>query len=92
MDDDGTDELLYIGINNLMGWNRAIAAVSPGTADKTYSQEIRGSTPDEDRTFGLRAGLVWYALVGHAADALPQPTIDAAEKADSRFARYAALP
>ncbi len=77
VDDDGTDELLYIGINNLMGWNRAIAAVSPGTADKTYSQEIRGSTPDEDRTFGLRAGLVWYALVGHAADALPQPTIDA---------------
>lgn len=61
IDGDGTDEVIFTGIANRLGWYDAIAAVRVKTSgDRSYG----ASTPDEEYTESSSRALIWYALVG----------------------------
>lgn len=72
LDGDGRRELLFLGINNRMGYQTAVAAVSPGppvneSSDLAASQEVWAGSPDRAAAVGNEGDARWYALLGGRA-------------------------
>jgi len=63
LDGDGRAELIFAGINNLLGWYNAVAAVRlvPWIGEDLGDRPVAYS-PDDPRS-GKSADLLWYALI-----------------------------
>ncbi len=66
IDGDGHKELIFRGINNLMGWNSGLAAirlVPPVNRPGPSPLRDAASTPDHLRTSQGTRNLLWYVLI-----------------------------
>lgn len=66
LDGDGRKELIFRGINNLMGWNSGLAAVRLAPpVNRRGSSPLRdaAASPDHLRTANGTRNLLWYVLI-----------------------------
>ncbi len=66
LDGSGHRDLLFVGINNLMGWNHGLAAVRVDPpVDQAGNAPLADAacTPDHLRTRGGTRNLLWYVLL-----------------------------
>jgi len=90
VDEDGRAELLFIGINNRMGWFNGLAAVHlKPELNENAEQMLRSPPPTTpDRPDHGPARLAWYALLPLDAGFLP---IDVSIDADRRVIQVAGV-
>jgi len=64
LDGDGRPELLFVGINNRMGWYSGVAAVRPvpPVNDISSIHVATASSPDQSYSAASEESLLWYSL------------------------------
>jgi serine/threonine protein kinase len=62
LDGDDDKELLFLGINNRMGFTRALAAVDVA-GSRSPGRQVAASTPDDEYSGTSSASLAWYKLL-----------------------------
>lgn len=62
LDGDSDEELLFVGINNRMGWCWTMAAVDP-VGSRSGARQVVASSPDEEYFASSSRSLLWYKLL-----------------------------
>lgn len=62
LNDDNAKDLLFLGVNNLVGWHQAIAAVELKPAMGSKGDPLLASSPNKDFGSSPWTALLWYAL------------------------------